>query len=143
MYYKLITDYKMPNVSDDAWIDLCYLLSSSGKGSNDNTTILTVDFPTTNDQHNAVYMMRNAIRAVGHKIKKINYYFSRRSEGAYSIDFVTDISNEERECMWKVWEAYIDEYEEEIYTDSDSESEDESEQENNTEENDDLNTDPI
>ena len=142
----------MPNIPDDAWIDLCYLSAGISDGKDNNTTIFIYDFTAVNDidgdtklnirSHTIIYMMRKAIRAVGHKIKKINCYWCNKGY-IETIDFVTDVTKDEKDYMMKVWEQDVDNVVSDIEEESDDEDEDEEEENDNTEEKDDLNADPI
>jgi len=87
----------MPDISDDAWIDLCCMLEGTGYYHDCAWFYFQYDLEE-GERHNdtLIYNLRVAVRAVGHKITNINYGLC--GDNVFEVDITTTIPRDE----WKV-----------------------------------------
>jgi hypothetical protein len=126
----------MPEVSDDAWIDLMCLIQSST--IKDGLWNIYYCYARGEDDYDETlrYKLRVALRAVGHKITKYKYVYDS-SDQIRVFDVWTTVTEEELKHatkLYKDWDEDVDE-EEAYYSSSDEEegdddSDDEPEEDN-------------
>jgi hypothetical protein len=125
----------MPEVSDDAWIDLQSLIHSSTIKDGLVNLYYAYDSDGRYDE-SLRYKLRVALRAVGHKITKYKYAFDRNLK-VVLFDVYTTITKEEDDRMTKLYKDWLEEVagDDEYYSDSEeTDSEEEDEEESSVEE---------
>lgn len=112
---------KMPEISDEAWIDFESLTTS---GFIDHDNLMTFYFEYDEDEkydQTIKFKMRLAVRAVGHKITRMEKRFNKNGD-LYIIYFKTTITVDEATRAMKLYNDWLGEVEECEYDDSDDET---------------------
>jgi hypothetical protein len=127
----------MPDISDDAWIDLCCMLETTGYYRDCAWFYFQYDLEE-GERHNAtlIYNLRVAVRAVGHKITNIHYTLCDNE--TFQLEITTSIPRDEWQVAKVLYENWCKEtktnhnhHSDSEYSESESESDSESETEEN------------
>jgi len=123
----------MPQISDDAWIDLCCMLEETGYLRDCAWFHFQYDFEN-NERHNPtlIYNLRVALRAVGHKITNIHYTLCGNEP--FQVEITTTIPRDEWSVAKVLYENWCRETKTNTHADSefdDSDEESESEPDEN------------
>jgi len=121
-------NHTLKKISNDDWIDLSILIESSCY-TNDKLDIF-YDWNGTYVsmvESNTKYLLRKALRNVGHKIVKVTSTYSANGQ-CIMTSYLTTIGKEQGNKMTQLYNQWISETHDEEYPESESESEDEEEE---------------
>lgn len=123
----------MPEISDDAWIDLC-VLAENGSGYYKDSAFFFFQYDEDEEHDPAlIYNLRVALRSVGHKITRIHYTLVDGK--AFQVDIYTTVPRDEwtnARKLYGEWCIATKTHEHFQDSDCDNDSDTESESEDST-----------
>ena len=127
---------KQKELKDNLWIDLALLISSSYIRENSEESKLVIRYLYTGihplHMHSPEeYLLRVALRNVGHKIERKHTLYGNTGEVVLKNTYYTSVTAEESEAMTNLYNDYVSNHEEGFVEDSDdscSDSDDSSEE---------------